>query len=94
MILEMIYKRIAIVLNNYENHRTETEYEDHLITKLFLFQFVNAYIALFYVAFYKPYQQLVVGQPIICKYIYQTLLTVGDTPTTITKSTPMHLNYV
>ena len=33
-----------------ENHRTETEFEDNLIAKVFLFQFVNSYGALFYVA--------------------------------------------
>lgn len=36
-----------------ENHRTDTEYEDSLITKVCLFQFINSYIALFYVAFVK-----------------------------------------
>ena len=33
-----------------ENHRTETDFEDQLIAKVFLFQFVNSNGALFYVA--------------------------------------------
>lgn len=37
-----------------ENHRTDTEYENALITKLFLFNFVNSYSSLFYIAFFKP----------------------------------------
>lgn len=39
--------------SNVENHRTDTEFEDHLIGKTFLFQFVNSYASLFYVAFIK-----------------------------------------
>lgn len=53
MILNNIYSTIAVRLNNFENHRTDTEYEDHLIGKTFLFQFVNSYFSLFYVAFLK-----------------------------------------
>ncbi|GLE06180.1 hypothetical protein PINS_up015391 [Pythium insidiosum] len=53
MVLNNIYSGIAEKLNKYENHRTDTEYEDHLIGKTFLFQFVNSYFSLFYVAFLK-----------------------------------------
>ena len=44
---------IAVALNNYENHRTDTEYEDNLIAKVFCFQFVNSFSSLFYIAFLK-----------------------------------------
>ncbi|DAZ96612.1 TPA: hypothetical protein N0F65_000178 [Lagenidium giganteum] len=54
MVMNTIYSGMAEKLNNYENHRTDTEYEDHLIGKTFLFQFVNSYAALFYTAFIKP----------------------------------------
>eukprot|EP01050_Picozoa_sp_SAG11_P012515 SAG11_NODE_1395_length_5038_cov_1.168050_1_plen_77_part_00 len=37
----IIYELIAEKLNDFENYRTETEYQDGLITKNFLFQFVN-----------------------------------------------------
>jgi hypothetical protein len=33
----------------------DTEYEDSLIIKRFLFEFVNGYASLFYIAFVKPY---------------------------------------
>jgi len=49
----MIYNTVAIKLTDWENHRTETEYEDALIVKKFAFQFVNSYISLFYIAFFK-----------------------------------------
>ena len=47
------YKRVATYFNNLENYRTETEYNDQLIFKTVAFQFVNSYILLFYVAFFK-----------------------------------------
>ena len=39
----------AQFLNTVENHRTDTEYEDNLIAKVFVFQFANSYGALFYI---------------------------------------------
>ncbi|RLN98032.1 hypothetical protein BBJ28_00011248 [Nothophytophthora sp. Chile5] len=53
MVMNSIYSTVAEELNRFENHRTDTEYEDHLIGKTFLFQFVNSYASLFYVAFIK-----------------------------------------
>jgi hypothetical protein len=40
-------------LNKFENHRTESLYEDSLVAKLFVFQFFNSYSYLTYVAFIK-----------------------------------------
>jgi anoctamin-10/anoctamin-7 len=56
-ILNYVYQMIAEALNDNENHRTDTEYEDNLIAKVFIFQYVNSYAAFFYVAFVKPYIQ-------------------------------------
>jgi hypothetical protein len=53
MILNGLYRKVAIIINDWENHRTETLYEDALIVKLFLFQFINSYFSLFYIAFIK-----------------------------------------
>ena len=36
-----------------ENHRTQTEYDDALIIKLFAFQFCNSYTSLYYIAFFR-----------------------------------------
>eukprot|EP00164_Ancoracysta_twista_P002959 GFYU01003941.1.p2 GENE.GFYU01003941.1~~GFYU01003941.1.p2 ORF type:complete len:695 (+),score=263.15 GFYU01003941.1:52-2136(+) len=57
-ILNAIYGKVAFKLNKWENHRTDTEYEDALIGKIFLFQFVNSYNALFYIAFFKSQADL------------------------------------
>ena len=54
-VMNIIYGTVAIKLTNYENHRTDTNYEDSLIAKTFVFQFVNSYASLFYIAFVKPY---------------------------------------
>ena len=44
-------------MNDFENYRTDTEYEDALIAKTFIFQFVNSFTSLFYIAFIKPWIQ-------------------------------------
>ena len=54
-VLNLIYGSIAIALTDYENHRTETEYEDSLIAKTFIFQFINSFSPMFYIAFIKPF---------------------------------------
>jgi hypothetical protein len=48
-----VYKYVATHLNNWENHATNNDYENAMILKLFLFQFVNSYSSLFYIAFAK-----------------------------------------
>ena len=51
MIFNEMYTGIAIKLTEWENPRTDTEYEDSLIAKLFLFKFVNSYAAMINVGF-------------------------------------------
>ncbi|XP_060568462.1 anoctamin-10-like isoform X2 [Ruditapes philippinarum] len=51
-ILNAIYRKIATYLNEFENHRLQTSYDNHIILKLILFEFINCFISLFYVAFY------------------------------------------
>lgn len=50
-ILNMIYQFVATALTDSENHRTDTQYEDNLITKVFMFQFLNSYASFFFLAF-------------------------------------------
>ena len=52
-IMNAIYKKVAVWLNRWENHETQTGYDNALIIKLFLFQFVNSYNSLIYIAFFK-----------------------------------------
>ncbi|CAE7667975.1 ANO7 [Symbiodinium microadriaticum] len=50
-IFNYYYESLVDDLTEWENHRTDTEFEDSMITKLYLFQFVNSYASFFYVAF-------------------------------------------
>lgn len=47
------FRGVALKLTAWENHRTDTEFEDALVIKLFVMQFINSYATLYYVAFYK-----------------------------------------
>lgn len=47
------YHQLAIWLTNIENPRTQSEYEDSFTFKIFLFEFVNFYSSLIYIAFFK-----------------------------------------
>ncbi|XP_014377322.1 anoctamin-6 isoform X1 [Alligator sinensis] len=53
MILNIIYEKVAIMITDYELPRTQTDYENSLTMKMFLFQFVNYYSSCFYIAFFK-----------------------------------------
>lgn len=46
-----IFSEIAKIMTTLENQRTDTLYENSLISKLFVFQFVNSYSSFFYLAF-------------------------------------------
>ncbi|CAF0899696.1 unnamed protein product [Adineta ricciae] len=54
LILQYFYEILAIWLTNAELHRTDKTYEASLTIKMFLFQFVNYYASIFYIALIKP----------------------------------------
>ncbi|XP_022647193.1 anoctamin-8-like isoform X2 [Varroa destructor] len=51
-LMDSVYKKVAVWLNDKENYRLEETYENHLIMKISVFQFVNSFLSLFYIAFY------------------------------------------
>eukprot|EP00052_Salpingoeca_macrocollata_P019290 m.159840 g.159840 ORF g.159840 m.159840 type:complete len:944 (+) comp20920_c0_seq5:129-2960(+) len=53
VVLAMVYKLLALKLTDWENHRFQEDYERQLALKMFVFQFVNNYASLFYIAFFK-----------------------------------------
>eukprot|EP01119_Soliformovum_irregulare_P010297 TRINITY_DN2524_c0_g1_i1.p1 TRINITY_DN2524_c0_g1~~TRINITY_DN2524_c0_g1_i1.p1 ORF type:complete len:732 (-),score=157.04 TRINITY_DN2524_c0_g1_i1:18-2213(-) len=53
LILNKVYEKLAVLITNWENHRTQSSYDNMIILKTFLFQFVNSYISLYYIAFVK-----------------------------------------
>lgn len=51
-VMNIIYNKLIRKLNNMENHRLQSSYDNHLIVKMVLFNFVNCFMSLFYNAFY------------------------------------------
>uniref|UniRef100_T1H5H3 Anoctamin n=1 Tax=Megaselia scalaris TaxID=36166 RepID=T1H5H3_MEGSC len=49
----IIYHRLAVYLTNLENPRTHSEYEISYTFKIFIFEFMNFYSSLIYIAFFK-----------------------------------------
>lgn len=50
-LLNNIFWRVALLLNDFENYKTETEYRNFLILKVFAFRFVCYFATLYYYAF-------------------------------------------
>uniref|UniRef100_A0A8C1A9I2 Anoctamin n=1 Tax=Cyprinus carpio carpio TaxID=630221 RepID=A0A8C1A9I2_CYPCA len=51
-ICDEVYKKIALWLNDMENYRLQSTYDNNLILKTVFFQFINSYLSLFYIGFY------------------------------------------
>ena len=56
-VMNYIYYYISIYLNKWENHFSLQEKNNSLSFKLILFDFMNSYSSLFYIAFIKPYNE-------------------------------------
>lgn len=54
-VLTFLYDHIAFKLTDLENQRNDVNYEDSMIIKLFLFQFVNNYSSFYFLAFIAGY---------------------------------------
>lgn len=52
-VLNYIYGRLSIWLNDLEFKRSQTEYDESLTLKTSMFQFINYYSSIFYIAFIK-----------------------------------------
>ena len=50
-IMNLVFDKIATWLNDWENHETETEYNNRLAVKIFIFRFFNSYTSLFYLSY-------------------------------------------
>lgn len=50
---KQVYRKIAIRLTKWENHRTQEEHEASLCTKVFCFEFVTYNATLLYLSFLK-----------------------------------------
>ena len=45
------YRELAKNLTNWENHRTERQYQQNLLIKLLVFEFINNFLVLYFLAF-------------------------------------------
>lgn len=53
MLLNKVYEKLAYILTEWEMPKTQTMFDDLFTFKMYLFQFVNFYGSLFYIAFVK-----------------------------------------
>lgn len=60
-ILKLIYRKLALIMTDWENPRTRSSYEKSFTLKMFWFQFCNTFASVFYVAFFKS--EFFVGYP-------------------------------
>ena len=67
LILGEIYERLAVKMTDWENHQKESTYQNALTFKMFLFNFINLYASVFYVAFFKG---KFAGYPGHVKYLF------------------------
>ncbi|KAA8592026.1 hypothetical protein FQN60_017400, partial [Etheostoma spectabile] len=51
--LANVYRMVAQSLTEYENHREESAFENHLTAKVLVFTFFNNFAVLFHIAFFK-----------------------------------------
>ncbi|XP_049548014.1 anoctamin-1-like [Anopheles darlingi] len=51
--ISWLYKHVAVYMTNIEYRRTQTEYNESLNLKIYLFEFVNYYSSIFYIALLK-----------------------------------------
>jgi len=64
LILGAVYDKVAVILTEWEMHRRQSDHEDALIKKTFLFQAANNYLNLFFIALLK--QGTLLGREITC----------------------------
>jgi len=66
-VLNHVFTYIAKILTKWENHRAYSEHANHLLAKTVIFKFINCYISLYYIAFFKQHSYLF-GEPMECMY--------------------------
>ena len=67
VLLNKLYEYVALWLVNWEQPRTQTEFEHSYTIKMFLFQFINFYLPLIYIALFKVRSDGVSITKILCR---------------------------
>jgi hypothetical protein len=62
-----LFNKMAKRLNNWENYRLQLEYDRNMVLKSFVFQFVNNYFVMFYIAYLRQVDGLLgIGKAVNC----------------------------
>ncbi|XP_021955512.1 anoctamin-10 isoform X1 [Folsomia candida] len=72
-LMNFYYRQLASFLTEWENHRTQSQFERHRVTKLVLFEFVNNFMSLFYIAFYLQDFEMLKYQVFVMLIILQAI---------------------
>ena len=59
--MNIVHRIIARKLTEWENYEFDSEFNNALTIKLYLFQFINSYSSLFYIAFFKESSRCISG---------------------------------
>ncbi|RHZ16732.1 hypothetical protein DYB37_004181 [Aphanomyces astaci] len=83
--MSQVYNYMCNSLNDFENHRTDSDYENHFVAKAIVFQFVNNFALLFYVAFLKKILEhecvdnnCMTELEVSLTYVYASQLVIGN----------------
>jgi len=58
-IFNFIYGKLSVGLNEWENHRTDSQYENYLISKAFFFKMINSFVTFVYIGYFKRFDSSV-----------------------------------
>ena len=62
LLIGHIYEKLAVRLTEMEFNRTQTQFDDSLSLKIYIFNFVNYYASIFYIGFFKG-NRIFIGYP-------------------------------
>ncbi len=79
LVMNVYYLRFSHQLTEWENHRTQEQFEKHAVAKLILFEFVNTFLALFYIGFYMQDVAMLKSQVTIMLIVSQIVNQVQET---------------
>ena len=51
--MSFIYSKLMEFFINWENHEKQSQFDNELTIKVVFYEFVNHYVSLFYIAFFK-----------------------------------------
>lgn len=78
-VLDIVFRKVAYKLNNWENHRLQYSYDNFLIAKLVVFNFVNYFHSLFYMAFYMQNFELLSKNLAMLLITWQVIQQIQET---------------